>query len=303
MKQAIVMTTLKILAGAFTFILLLAQIPAAALPSMGASAMIPQAPRTDDPREVVAEGFEEIIGRELDNREMRHLNQAIKQLEVLPDGQRVQKVALFDQVYDLWESYEKLPIICMYGKFNGKIPFATSRFTLNGLALGYEITPCLVLNSFNPLAWRLKEFRSYIMQGGSFSQAGGNFGGVAGGLLIGVYAGPKALASPLIGTYGFVRVTLDRKLVKFAGQVAYSNNKQVLAMVGVGAELSFDMVLQAMRLMPKVDATGITTPLGKIEVGMYFDVKEFPWFHRLVFQGMDPIAAFSDMNTYVAAAR
>jgi hypothetical protein len=302
MRERIVTMTLKFLASAFAFILLLAQIPAAALPTMGANALKPEAPRTEDPREVVADGFEDIIGRELDNRETRHLNQALAQLQTLDDHPQVHKVAMFDQVYDLWQSYEKLPVICLYGKFNGKIPFATSKFSLNGLAIGYEITPCLVLNSFHPLAWRTKEFRSYVMQG-IFSQAGGQFGGVAGGLMIGVYAGPRNLASPLIGTYGFIRATLDRKIVKVPVQVAYSNNKQILAMIGIGAELSFDAVLQAMRLMPKVDATGVTTPVGKIELGMYFDVKEFPWFQRLAHQGMNPIDAFADMNSYIASAR
>lgn len=300
MRQRIVLMILKFLASAFALTLLLAQIPAAALPGMGAASLAPRAPRTEDPREIVADGFEEIIGRELTAGETRQLNQAIKQLESV-DEPRMQRVALFDQAYDLWESYEKLPIICIYGKFSGKIPFSTKKFSLNGAAIGYEITPCLVLNSFNPWAWRLREFRSYVMQGGSLAQNGGQFGGVAGGIFIGLYAGPRALAHPLIGTYGFMRLTLDRAIVKGSAQVAYSNNKQMLAMIGVGGELSFDAIFRAFRLMPKADANSVSVAGVKAEVGMYFDVKEFPWFHRIVVQGMGPIDAFSDVNSYVAS--
>jgi hypothetical protein len=296
MIDRIVITTLKFLASAFTLTLLLAQIPAAALPNEGAAALGQQATAPDDPNKVVSAGFEQIIGRDLNAKEAQQVNQAIQQLQkVQPHAQPV------NYVTDLWDRYEKLPVVCLYGKFDGKIPFSKKGITLNGLSLGYEITPCLVLNSFDPLAWRVREFRSYIMQGGSLSSAGGDFGGISGGLLIGVYAGPKNLAKPLIGTYGFVRLAAEETLVKFAGQIAYGTDHQVLALVGVGAELSIDAVLQAVRVMPKVSTTSVQVAGVKADVGMYFSVKEFPWFQRLVLQGQNPIVAFSDMKTYLAA--
>ena len=291
--------TKQILTGSIIS-LLLAPVSAHAIPNLGSITKPRPQNRVEDPREVVAAGFASLLDRELNREEVQQIGYALSEIESVPE-----KPIRVGYLGDLWDRYEKLPIICLYGKLNAKIPDFIPNFKIHGTAASYEITPCLMLNSFNPFALRLSEFKSYIMQGGSFAQTGGKFGGLAGGILAGLYAGPKHLARPIIGTYGFLRGTYDHKAVKWVGQFAVSGDGQVMALAGVGAELSFDVLIDLLkRPMPRptIEGLNLGKPVpGKGEMGMYFDVREFPWFERMVLKGMTPVETFADMSQYLAA--
>ena len=295
----------KIIHGALLACMILAQMPAAALPGMGDA--VPRQ-REYDPRLVVGEGFQQLLGRDLSNKEYQQIETFLLALEeaqqspiqkasFLPNGEQVNRF-----LTRLMDFSEVLPVICLYGKVSVKLP-GTATFAVNGFSAAYEITPCLVLNSVMPWKLRVSEFRSYVLKGGTIGAAEGKLGALAAGVVAGLYAGPKSLARPLIGEYLFSRFAIQKSGFKVIYQGAVSSQGQKMVMVGVGGELSIDnMASLILNLagLPKLDIQGLKPGQRRGELGTYYSVYEHPWFSRLL-QGMSPVAAFADIDQYIAA--
>jgi hypothetical protein len=87
-----------------------------------------------------------------------------------------------------------------------------------------------------------------------------------------------------------------------------------LVFLSAGVEFSWKALIDTIRILPKIsmqdlpkygrlakrdfETDGIK---GRFGAGFLINVKEFPWFERIFVQGMNPVAAFSDINQYLAS--
>lgn len=285
-----------------------ATIPAAAIPGAGAIASIPrpqqenpQAPRSHDPAIVLEQGLENMLGQELNPRELRTLTQAVRELEqIQAQRERPQQVNF---VYDFFSTNDFLPIICIHGRGSIKIP-NIGPVTLGGFGGTMERSGCILTNSINPMAWDWRKFKSYRMSGVSTTNAGSVWGGLTVGASIGIYIGPKNNAHPFIGTYGFFRLVYDKGIGSANLMGAYSQGprgRQAMIMGGGSVEiLSWRRVLEFAKVVPKIEPGVLALGPWKVEFGAQYDIAEHPWFHRLM-NGESPYAAFKDFDTFVAA--
>ncbi len=281
-------------------VMMLAGIPSAALPGAGLGSMRPPAhnepPRTEDPAIVVEHGFEQLLGRDLNRREAAQLKIAVREFQHIQAQQERPQQASF--ISDFFSHNEFLPVFCFYGKISGKLPKVGS-VNVGGVGFSAERMPCLLTNSMLPWQWRTSKFKSYIMKGISATSAGAPYGGIAAGVSGGLYIGPKNTTRQFVGTYMFGRLMYEKGLVNVSVQAAYNDNKQTLVMVGAAGEIGWDAMMRAVRVLPSVAQGTVSVAGWKFEGGMYYNVKEFPWFERLM-NGWTPIAAFQDMEEYIA---
>lgn len=275
----------------------------AALPGagMGSAFARPDGPppRTTDPAILVEQGFEKFLGRDLDRREEAQLKIAIREFQQFQaEQERPQKASYATHFFS---TNEFLPVFCLYGKVSGKVP-KIGGLSLGGVGGATERTICVLTNSLYPWAWKPSEFHSYVMKGISGTSAGSPWGGVSVGLSGGIYIGPKNTTRQFVGKYKFGRLMLEKGLANVNIQAAYNDNEQYVVMVGAAGELSWEAILRAVRVLPKLDPSKQTASVAglKWEGGLYYEVKEFPWFNRLL-NGWDPISAFSDVEQYIAA--
>lgn len=278
---------------------------AAALPGAGLGSAIARPenphkpPRTDDPAILVEQGFEHFLGRDLNRREEAQLKIAMREFQEMQVEQEKPQKASY--ISDFISANEFLPVFCLYGKVSAKVPKLGS-INVGGVGAAAEKTLCVLTNSLYPWAWRTSKFRSYILDGIAGTSAGSAWGGIAVGLSGGIYVGPKNTTRPFVGKYKYGRLMFERGLGNINIQAAFNENNQYVAMIGAGGELSWEALLRAVKVLPKIDPSKQTASvLGvKWEGGMYYSVVEFPWLDR-VLKGWDTEATFSDLDRYLAS--
>lgn len=286
-----------------------ATIPAAAIPGAGlGSAIIPRpvenpngAPRTEDPALVLEQGVENMFGVELNGAEQRELKKMVRELEQIQIQQeRPQKVNF---VMDFFSQNEFRPIICVHFRGSLKIP-ALGKVTINaGGAI--ERTGCILTNTGNPWYWDYTKFQSYRMSGagGLAGTGGAPWGGAGAGVSGGIYFGPKNTTRPFIGTYKYLKLSMDKGVASGYLMGAYADTergRQGMLMLGGGGEIGWTAMMRFVKVLPKLEP-GQASVLGfKVELGSIYNISEHPWYSRML-SGMNPISALSDFETYVAA--
>jgi len=326
---------IKLLAGAFTAAALMAAMPAAALPGMGA--VRPQVPAARQPigpgRTSIMEHpekldeFEELIGHEFTASELSQIQRVADQVAAVntDDPNRVRNVR-----WDIGNTgYEFTVLICGQFKMQldglipqrakdvvGKLP-PVLKDKVNGvIAKGNgEFVPCHDFHTGT----------SYVMAGAS-AGATGSPSILSGGISIGIYLNSKA-EKMIVGNYVFGRASMN-----FAGfgrwdaitaggdlrcldsainvvrdfTVDFSTCRRFFISTGLSFDLGGALWARLKAIRQKAEATppgsGVTVSAGvwSFSGGVIVKVYEFPWRQRMN-EGQTMKEAFSDMDTYIAA--
>lgn len=258
-------------------------------------------PRTEDPALVLEQGLENMFGNDLNQAEQRELKQMVRDLEQIQlQQERPQKVNF---VMDFFSQNEFRPIFCVHLRGSFKIP-ALGKVTINaGGAI--ERTGCVLTNSANPWYWDYTKFKSYRMSGagGLAGPGGAPWGGVGAGVSGGLYFGPKNTTRPFIGTYTYIKLGVERGPVGAHLMGAWSegrNGRQGMLMLGGNGEIGWTAMLRFVRVLPRLEPGAVSVAGFKVEMGSIYNITEHPWLERLI-AGQNPIDAFKDFETYVAA--
>lgn len=232
--------------------------------------------------------FEDLIGRKISLTEEQQINGLLAETE---------EMQLKPQLVSTFGGTEIIPLIC--GQFKASFDWAKG--------IGGEVNPC-----FDPMSGK-----SFVMKGTSFN----NPGSASAALMGGIYVGPASEQKPIVGQYGFVGLTKDLiPFVKFTGQISVDlpclneaialssqktweqtlQNCKFMAMGGLGISVS-DLFKKFKDKLSKKPAGTAAVAIGgtKLNVGVTFEVKEFPWYERLK-NGSSLRQAFADWQTYQA---
>lgn len=285
----------------------LGSIPAAAISNLGSLQARAQR-QTIDPRVVLEASFSQLFDRDLSASEVQQIDIALSKYLEERTRPKILTVA-----YNSEDNRTEIrPVFCLYGRVS--VSFSkVGGLKLEGFGANGELVGCILTNDSNPLAWSVRDFRSYIMQGIGGASMGPN-GGLGGGIMLGIYMGPTNTTKPMIGKYVYGRINIDKSIFRGGLMYATGENNMSLALANGGVEFSWKSLIDTIRILPKMSVQDFSkysriakrdfdksSAQGRFGVGTIVNVREFPWFERIFVQGMNPIAAFSDMPQYLAA--
>ncbi len=336
-KAKVQRIAIKILGSAVTAAILLAAIPAAALPGMGSAAIARPAPRQPlgpfQPAVMVHQDelreFETLTDHQFSSSELSQVQKAMDQANELNQNlngsEGVQNVR-----WDLGNTgYEWTILLCgsfklqadaiipqrakdMLGKLGPALKDKVTGIINKGNA---ELVPC-----FDPHTGK-----SYVMAGG-----GSTFGApslLTAGFTIGFYFNSK-LEKAIVGSYIFGRATwniavfgrwditgggdlrcLDSAIsIATEFKVDFSKCSRFFVSTGLGFDLGGGLMSKLKKLRGVASVPDAAAPGGKtldlgawsFSYGVIVKVNEFPWYQRMR-QGLGLRETFKDLDTYVAA--
>jgi hypothetical protein len=248
--------------------------------------------------------LEELMGRQLTNEELSGIEEMIGE---------VQKIREMPQTVSTFGSVEVIPLVCGQFKVN---------FQILTKALGGEIETCVDFQTG----------KSYILSGAAI----GGASSISATVRVGIYVGPSAVQTPIIGQYAFGNISKEVFPSIYAhGQLSVGKgcldsavdlatqgrsiksalkSCQLLVFGGVGVNLDGLMKNTYQKFFGKKSTEVSGTPMSvdaakdavskltgfSLTTGVIFNIKEFPWYDRMRNKGMGVVQAFADIKTYQA---
>lgn len=332
MKERIVMTTMKFLTSLLGLILLLAQMPAAALPGFGAGAIRKAQQQPANQQVVIHQDslreLEQLTGQTLSSSEINNLQRISDTVSELNRDNGNYNGITQNVRWDLGSTgYVFTLLICGHGHVNvnqwipqkaldvvSKVP-PFFRDKINNYVNRANVDLMLCKDPHTGL--------SYVMAGTGAKIAGGNPPALGAGIQVGIYFAPKT-EKLVAGSYVYGRAAWSYgagNIDAITGgadfrcaqglwdmgtqfKIDFSGCSRAFIATGVNFDFGAGLInkLKALRTGGVQTGNGTSVSLGAwtFSGGVVVNMNEFPWWERMR-AGMNIKDVFADMDKYIAA--